>query len=213
MVFVSPRGVDGGTAVIVAPAKGLGHAHTMAIWSGRGNGLSLSALGGGEGRGEVGDSGPSPPPTSLSHAGACPRAALCGPVGRGPLRSTATDLPSPGFPAFAGMATESGKRVRPTETANNSKNSLLWLAVLRCYSASAVAEDPAFAWLRTIRWLLFLGMNSDISGPPSFDEKARRCYVAAILSGATRGVGPLDRTKARNSRAGKFASRSIAGRW
>src|SRR4051812_35774840 len=42
------------------PAFALGHAHIVAIWSGRGNGLSLSALGGGEGRGEVGDSGPSP---------------------------------------------------------------------------------------------------------------------------------------------------------
>ena len=44
----------------LTPAFALGHAHIVAIWSGRGNGRSLSALGGGEGRGEVGDSGPSP---------------------------------------------------------------------------------------------------------------------------------------------------------
>src|SRR4051794_28124343 len=101
MVSVIPRGVDEGTAIIVAPAKALGHAHMMAIWSGRGNGLSLSALGG---RGSQ-------------------------------LRAVSV----------------SGRQ----KTANNSKNSLLWLAVLRCYSASAVAEDPAFPRLKTIRWLLF----------------------------------------------------------
>src|SRR3954453_14559815 len=109
------------------------------------------------------------------------------------LSGAEEEMASPSPPLGAErVATESGKRVRPTETANNSKNSLLWLAVLRCYSASPVAEDPAFPRLKTIRWLLFLGMNSDISGPPSFGEKARRCYVAAILSGAIRGVDPLD---------------------
>jgi hypothetical protein len=130
------------------------------------------------------------------------------------------------------------KSVRQTETANNSTNSLLWLAVLRCYSASTVAEVPAFPRLRTIRWLLFLGINSDISGPPPSGGQARRCYVAAILSGATRGVGPLASRvllissierplvsiprnaktrpawpyqKARNSRAGKIASSVTLG--
>jgi hypothetical protein len=38
------------------PACALGYAHFMSIWDGRENGISLSAAGGGEGRGEVGDS-------------------------------------------------------------------------------------------------------------------------------------------------------------
>ena len=70
------------------PAKALGRAHFMSIWDGRGNGISLSAPGGGEGRGEVGDSRSSQRPTSPSHAGACPRAALCAdPWGVGPSLS------------------------------------------------------------------------------------------------------------------------------
>src|ERR1700731_2526914 len=87
MVSVSPRGVDEGTAVTVAPAKALGHAHIMAIWSGRGNVLSLRPwrLGGGEGRGEVGDSGPSPAHLTFPRRSLSSGRALRGPVGRGPL--------------------------------------------------------------------------------------------------------------------------------
>jgi hypothetical protein len=49
------------------PAAALGYAHLRANWSGRGNGISLSAPGGGEGRGEVGDSRAPAVPTSPSY--------------------------------------------------------------------------------------------------------------------------------------------------
>ena len=46
------------------------------------------------------------------------------------------------------------KNVGQTVTANDSKNSLLLLAVLRCYSAAAVPKDAAFLRLRRAHWLL-----------------------------------------------------------
>jgi hypothetical protein len=47
------------------------------------------------------------------------------------------------------------KNVWQTVTANDSKNSLLLLAVLSCYSVAAVPKDAAFPRLRRTRWLLF----------------------------------------------------------
>ena len=115
---------------MLTPAKALGHAHFMANLSDRGNSISLSAPGGGEGQGEVGDSERSPSPTSPSHAcGAGPflsplkggEGFLSGPVGcvhalarqRGPEPTLARTGGSraafpPWIPAFAGMTRRRG---------------------------------------------------------------------------------------------------------
>src|SRR5271169_981943 len=99
----------------------------------------------------------------------------------------------PWTPAFAGatithckddfILSQAVKSVEQIGTANDSKNSLLLLAVLRCYSAAAVAKDAAFPRLRRTRWLLFCGLTA-ISAEPLRDVAAS-CSPVGRCGGAT----------------------------
>ena len=126
------------------------------------------------------------PPTSPSHAGAC-----LGPRSRGPVAWSLI-----------------GQRVRPTETANNSKNSLCCVSLLfrlrgcRRPSISAAQDDPL---------AVILGLTA-ISAARLRSVRRRGGAMSPRSSRAQpEGWAPLTLPEARNSRAGKFASRSIAG--
>src|SRR5260370_12559622 len=135
-----------------------------------------------------------------------------------------------------------GAECRQTRNGELQPNSgLLWLAVPGCYFAGHPIKKPALPRLRQTRWLLFCCIISEISerwGADCSRTNTPGNYVAAILSGATRGAGflasrlllisSIDRPlvsmprnaktrpawpyrTSRNSRAGKIASSVTLG--